>query len=102
MRRVEVQPIPKLRYSRASKIRRDSAELAKIRPLLMERSLGRCEAQFSEHCTGVGVMAHHKQLRSSGGNNHPANLVWLCAPCHDAVHGHPLAAAERGLIVRSR
>jgi len=55
---------------------------------------------------GVDWSIHHRQLRSQGGNNSPANLVALCghgtAGCHGFAHKHPKRARlEGGWILRS-
>lgn len=44
---------------------------------------------------------HHRRSRSVPGTHQhcPCNGVWLCAPCHTWVHGHPRQAGERGFIV---
>jgi 5-methylcytosine-specific restriction endonuclease McrA len=34
-----------------------------------------------------GTDPHHRVFRSQGGNDEPANLMWLCRVCHDAAHG---------------
>lgn len=67
---------------------------------LLERSLGRCEAGFVLGCTGVGVHAHHKKRRAQLGSDEPENLFWVCMFCHDAIHRHPEAARELGLLAQ--
>jgi hypothetical protein len=86
--------IPRL----SKKARRDRDELAAARPVLLERSRGRCEARVSPRCTGVGVQAHHVERRVHGGTNTPDNLVWLCWFCHDRIHANPIEAMARGLL----
>jgi len=78
--------------------RRDAARYAQARAEVYERSQGRCEAAVEGVCAGRGDQAHHKRRRSQGGQDDPANLVWICSPCHTWVHGHPVAAVALGLL----
>ena len=34
-----------------------------------------------------GVEAHHRIFRSRSGDDKESNLVWICRPCHDDIHG---------------
>ena len=43
--------------------------------------------------------AHHRQLRSQGGQDSVCNLVGLRPSCHRTVHNHPARSAEFGYIV---
>ena len=46
--------------------------------------------------------AHHRKLRSQGGQDDLDTLVCVCAPCHlVTIHGHPAQAREHGWIVPS-
>lgn len=83
------------------KAQRDADELAAAKPVLLERSQGRCEAQVSKLCTGVGVHAHHIRRRAQSGPNDPENLLWVCHFCHDWLHYNPEEAMRLGFIVRS-
>ncbi len=95
----DVQPRFKTtRRQKRSKMTQDAQEMRAARLALLERSGGRCEARFSELCTGVGVHAHHRKRRSQGGTNDPANLIWTCAPCHTKVHQSPAEALVAGLL----
>lgn len=78
--------------------KRDAKELHEARPLLIERSRGRCEARCSRLCTGIGVHAHHIRRRSQGGDNSLDNLLWVDAMCHDAIHAMPDAARQMGFL----
>jgi hypothetical protein len=49
---------------------------------------------------------HHRQVRGMGGSKRAsvhglANLVCLCRPCHDYIHGHPEESYALGFLVRS-
>ena len=52
-------------------------------------------------CGAVSDHAHHRKLRSQGGEDSPENLVRLCFLCHDWVHSNPAEAYEAGLLVKS-
>jgi len=80
------------------KAQRNMDELADARPALLERSRGRCEAQWSQLCTGIGVHPHHIVRRSQGGDNTPDNLLLVCYFCHDLIHHNPAEALVRGYL----
>jgi 5-methylcytosine-specific restriction endonuclease McrA len=80
------------------KARRDRDELAEVKPKLLARSGGYCEARVSKHCTTVGTDPHHIVRRSQGGKNGLDNLVWTCRACHDEIHAYPEAARAVGLL----
>ncbi len=80
------------------KRQRDNDELADARPVLLERSRGRCEVRWSNLCTGVGNQAHHIVRRSAGGTNDPASLLWTCYFCHALIHDNPEEARSRGVL----
>lgn len=111
LHRDEVTPIPKpTRREKApqrglprqgKKAKRDRAELDAVKPALLERSGGRCEAKVAARCTGVGVTAHHVQRRAQSGPNDLDNLVWACRACHQELHDNPEKAYEAGLMRRS-
>lgn len=77
---------------------KDRREVDQARAELLFRSKGRCEARFSDLCTGYGAHAHHVLRRSQGGSNDPASLLWVCFPCHRKIHDEPLAATDAGLL----
>jgi len=52
-------------------------------------------------CGAVSVHTHHRKLRSQGGDNSPANLIRVCAECHDWIHYNPAEAYEQGYLVKS-
>jgi 5-methylcytosine-specific restriction protein A len=72
--------------------------LAKAALLVRARSLGACEAAFSAYCTSRGTQAHHVVRRSQGGQDTPQNLLWVCTPCHTAIHAQPEAARAAKLL----
>lgn len=80
------------------KTQRDLDELAVSIPIIKERSRGRCEAAWSDLCTGRGEHAHHIVRRSAGGTNDPDNLLWVCWFDHDRIHSNPAEALVRGLL----
>ena len=73
------------------------------RDALVERHDGHCP--WCGHPLPVLYAVHHRQLRSQGGDDSPANLVCLCHSCHNgstqAVHHQPSIAYERGFLVHS-
>lgn len=83
------------------KAKRDRDELAAAKPALLERSRGRCEANVSKLCTGVGAHAHHIQRHAQSGTNDPDNLLFVCHFCHDVLHHNPALANELGFIRRT-
>lgn len=50
-------------------------------------------------CENVATHAHHRKLRSQGGDDSPANLLPLCSGCHADVHANPDWAKRYELIV---
>lgn len=76
-----------------------SAQWAKVRRWVLDRSGGRCEAG-TEVCSGRAVHAHHVVPRSQGRDDTPGNLLAVCVECHDWIHSHPAAARERGWLRR--
>ena len=69
-----------------------------LRPQLLERSGGHCEARFSTRCTGVGVEVHHVVQRSAHRQNDPADTLLVCRWCHQAIDDNPEQARARGLL----
>ena len=74
-------------------------EFKRMRPLIHERSNGRCEALLSPNCRRTGVHVHHRKLRSQGGQNDLATLVNTCLNCHMFIHAHPEESYSRGFLV---
>ena len=92
MRRVPLKANPDNDYER---------ELDAVRPLIRQRSQGRCEIGLPG-CWGVARDPHHRKLRSRGGTNDPSNILDACGACHDWAHANPALATELGLLVPSR
>jgi hypothetical protein len=72
---------------------------ATTRQLVHERSGGRCELRG---CHEEATHLHHRQLRRFG-NHTPANLLDVCARCHDLIHSSTMTDAARqwGLLLKS-
>ena len=89
---------PRWKGSQKRQKRRNAARYASARAEVFERSQGRCEAQVEGVCLGRGDQAHHKRRRSQGGQDTPANLLWICRACHDWCHRYPAQAKALGLL----
>lgn len=89
---------PRWKGSQKRQKRRNAAKYTLARAAVFERSGGRCEAQVEGLCLGRGDQAHHKRRRSQGGQDTPANLLWICRKCHDHVHRFPAQAEALGLL----
>lgn len=82
------------------------AELDAMRPLVLERSGGRCEfaALYEDGsqiaaCPLPATEVHHRKMRSAGGRNELANLVAACRDHHQIAHADPGYAYEHGWLV---
>lgn len=62
-----------------------------------DRSEGICERCKSRRA----AHAHHRKLRSQGGEDTPENLRHLCTDCHNHVHAHPAESYLAGWLIRS-
>ena len=40
-----------------------------------------------KQCGGTAVDIHHRQFKSQQGTDDIENLIPLCRPCHDKIHG---------------
>lgn len=73
-----------------------------LRALLWWRSEGYCE-KCGRGIEQDGFAAHHRKLRSQGGQDEITNLVALCHSCHNlgtaSVHLNPEQAKANGWIV---
>lgn len=70
-----------------------------LRAEVHRRAGGRCELCAQQ--LGHVWEAHHRKLRSRGGQDSVCNLVALCPTCHRRCHSHNLWATEQGFIVSS-
>jgi hypothetical protein len=61
------------------------------------RSNGRCEAHACTDCTGLMVHSHHVMRRGPGPDT-ADNLLAVCIPCHQHIHGNPAESRRRGFI----
>ena len=70
-----------------------------LREAVRARARGRCD------CCGAALPevwdAHHRQLRSRGGQDTLENLVALIHEHHMYFHAHPDEATRKGLMVHS-
>jgi 5-methylcytosine-specific restriction endonuclease McrA len=62
------------------------------------RDNDRCRRCFRWY--GDGFDLHHVLMKSHGGSNEMGNLMLLCRPCHDHVHGNPQEAYAKGWLER--
>lgn len=83
----------------SAKARRRQASWPDIRRQVHDRALGVCEAR-TVRCDRFGTQAHHIRRRSQGGTDTPANLLWVCGPCHAHIHDNPAEAYEQGWMTR--
>jgi len=74
-------------------------EFRRMRPKIIKRANGRCEAQIVQVCTGAGRHVHHRKLRKQGGTNGFDNLCALCTECHEWIHAHPSVSYSKGWLV---
>jgi 5-methylcytosine-specific restriction endonuclease McrA len=88
---VSLNPMSPKRRSRAR-------QYAAARALVRERAEGLCELPG---CGAQGHHAHHKRRRSQGGEDTPANLMWLCGDCHESIHRNIKWAEASGYLIRS-
>ena len=73
--------------------------LSEARLVVADRCQGRCEGR-TVVCTGNAEAVHHLLRRSQGGKHNAENLMALCTACHNWVHANPLAAVEKGLLLK--
>lgn len=77
-------------------------ELDALKPALIERSHGLCEAQFSWLCSGVGSQPHHMLKRSHARHRHRLDeILWTCGFCNVDVEVRPDEAYAAGLTIKS-
>jgi len=75
----------------------------KLVAIVQERAGGYCEV-----CGGnaeESMALHHRKLRSRGGTDSPANLIWIHHGCHNlnttSIHLNPADATQKGWMVSS-
>jgi len=75
----------------------------KIVAIVLKRADGYCEV-----CGGAAqetMALHHRKLKSRGGKDSPANLIWIHHGCHnlrtDSIHLNPEKAEHKGYMVPS-
>ena len=72
--------------------------------LVKDRAKDYCE-KCGRPATVVTMAYHHRKLRSRGGEDSPANLLWVHHACHnmatDSIHANPALATEKGWMVPS-
>ncbi|MDQ8040488.1 HNH endonuclease signature motif containing protein [Cellulosimicrobium sp. XJ-DQ-B-000] len=73
---------------------------ARLRMDVYARAGGRCDL-CRIPLAGNAFDAHHRKLRSRGGEDSLENLVALHRHCHDWVHHHPADATRLGFMVAS-
>lgn len=94
-------PARRTRLRRISRRKRSALpEWRRVRGIVWARCGGRCE------CCGAvlppkGWHAHHRQLRSQGGQDTPENLLALTDTCHDRIHLQRAVSEALGHIVPS-
>ena len=71
--------------------------------LVVQRAAGYCEK-----CGAVAsesMALHHRKLKSRGGKDAVANLIWVHHGCHnmstESIHANPAYAADKGWMVAS-
>ena len=72
--------------------------------LVSSRADGCCEAMFVDDCNGRAEQMHHRRPRGAGGTkrkdaNSPANLLFVCLPCHNSIESFRGVARERGFLI---
>lgn len=72
-----------------------------VRVEVEERSCGVCEALIDGVCVGRVSHLHHIRRRSQGGEDVAANLLALCAFCHEHIHRHPGESYDHGWLRRT-
>lgn len=98
-------PLPRktpLAHARGRRIRLGRERMdPKLRAYIYQRSRGRCDL-CAEHLNPNRWEAHHRRLRSQGGQDSPCNIIALHgASCHARVHGRPEWSYRHGFMVPS-
>lgn len=74
---------------------------AQARQQRLDYADGWCETVIPDVCTGIAVHVHHRRRRGQGGTDQQANLLAVCAACHNWIHTHVAAAEKAGWLLRS-
>jgi hypothetical protein len=81
------------------------ADMRRSRPIVHERSGGRCEAKLPGTCLGVATNMHHRKAEGQGGLSLPANLLDLCGSgttgCHGWIEHNRTQSYDWGFLVKS-
>lgn len=102
MKRTELTRRTPLRVSvKPAKRQRDTGPTRKVRGLVAERDKGRC--QLCQHPTDH---LHHRRARRMGGSsdpttNLPANLLSVCADCHQQIELNRSDSLDAGLLLHA-
>lgn len=97
---------PKLTAARSTRPVSTGFDAATV-DLALERAGWACErgGEGISGRRGVDWSAHHRKLRSQGGDNSPSNCLILCghgtSGCHGAVHASPDDARKHGWLLWS-
>lgn len=71
--------------------------------LVVQRAAGYCEKCGRPASESMAL--HHRKLKSRGGKDAVANLIWVHHGCHnmstDSIHANPSFATEKGWMVSS-
>ncbi len=78
--------------------KREPVALRDARPVVYDRSGGRCEAG-TPVCVEAASHVHHRKGRQGADAHSPAMLLHVCEPCHRYIHAHPAESIERGWMV---
>jgi 5-methylcytosine-specific restriction endonuclease McrA len=92
LKRTRLNPIGK-------KGREHRDRMRAVRPTVIERAEGLCQAGFVLGCTGRAEQVHHVLPTERGGSDRLDNLIAVCEPCHFGIHNiDPIEAGRRGLL----
>jgi hypothetical protein len=84
------------------RVREFRAELDRVTPALVARSLGRCEVGIIGICTRRATERHHRLPRSNPAcTNHLTNLLHVCSRCHWYIETHRSEGYANGWLVKS-
>ena len=94
-----LNPVSKKRARELAKRRKVIDEILKTRQLC-EASHRIMRVDRTHRCFRIPFDVHEPLTRARGGSiTDPANMMVVCRPCHDWIHGHPTLATQVGLLV---